>query len=180
LIRQSIARSYAKGLFAAGEKDGRYKEYLSQIGDVLEVVNASPAVRKVLVLPIFEMDERREALSGFKSALGVSPPVDALLDLLLEKNRMTYLSAIRDAYEKIVDDKEGRVSGAVYSPYPLSDDAKSRIEEALGARLGKKVELRIEEDKELIGGLKVVVGGLRIDNTVKRQLELLNESLMKE
>jgi F-type H+-transporting ATPase subunit delta len=180
LIRRSVARSYAKGLFAAGEKDGRFKEYLSQIGDVLEVVNASTPVRRVLTLPLFEMDKRREALSEFKRSLGVSAPVGALLDLLLEKNRMTYLSAIRDAYEQIVDDKEGRVSGAVYSPYPLPDDARSRIEEALGARLGKKVELRVEEDKELIGGLKAVVGGLRIDNSVKRQLELLNESLVKE
>ena len=180
MIRQSIARSYAKGLFAAGEKDGKYKDYLRQMEEILKIVNEAPRIRKALALPLFEMDKRKELLSGFMSALDVSPPVAALLGLLLEKNRMTYLPAIHDAYEQMIDDKEGRVKGAVYSAYPLSDDAKARIEEALGERLNKKVELRVEEDKELIGGLKVIVGGMRIDGSVKRQLELLNESMMKE
>ncbi len=180
MIRQSTARSYAKGLFAAGEKDGRYKEYLQQLGDLLGIVNEKPEVRKALTLPLFDMDKRKDLLSGLEKVLDLSPPVAALLDLLLERNRMAYLSAIRNAYEQMIDDKEGRVKGAVYSPYPLSDDVKGRIEEALGARLNRKVELRVEEDKELIGGLKVIVGGTRIDGSVKRQLELLNESMMKE
>jgi len=180
LIRQSIARSYAKGLFAAGVKDGRYKDYLRQMKEILEVVNGAPRIQKALALPLFEMGKRKELLSGFMAALDVSPPVAALLGLLLERNRMTYLVAIHDAYEQLVDDKEGRVRGTMYSAYPLPDGTKARIEEALGERLNKKVELRSEEDKELIGGLKVIVGGMRIDGSVKRQLELLNESMMKE
>jgi F-type H+-transporting ATPase subunit delta len=180
LIRQSIARSYAKGLFAAGVKDGRYKDYLGQMKEILEIVNKSPRIREALLLPLFEMDKRKELLSGFMSALEVSPPVAALMGLLLERNRMAYLVAIHDAYEQMVDDKEGRVKGTMYSAYPLPDDTKARIEEALGERLNKRVDLHIEEDKELIGGLKVIVGGMRIDGSVKRQLELLNESMMKE
>ena len=75
--------------------------------------------------------------------------------------------------------KEGS-RGTMYSAYPVPDDTKARIEGALGERLNKKVELLSVEDKELIGGLKVIVGGMRIDGSVKRQLELLNESMMKE
>jgi F0F1-type ATP synthase delta subunit len=42
------------------------------------------------------------------------------------------------------------------------------------------VELAVTQDRELIGGVKVVVGGLRIDGTVRRQLEILNERITKE
>jgi len=42
------------------------------------------------------------------------------------------------------------------------------------------VDLKVEEDKGLIGGIKVIVGGLRIDGSVKRQLELLSERIMEE
>ena len=180
MIRQSIARSYAKGLFAVGEKDGRYEEYLRQMEEILKTMNETPRIGRALTLPLLEMDKRRDLLSGFVSLFGASPPVAALLGLLLEKSRFPYLSAICDAYRQMIDEKEGRVRGAVYSPDPLSGDAKTRIEEALGARLNKKVELRTEEDKELIGGLKVIVGGTRIDGSVRRQLELLHESMMKE
>ncbi len=180
MIRLSIARSYAKGLFAAGVKDGKYTDYLRQMKEILDIVNEKPKIRRALALPLFEMEKRKEMLSAFMSALDASPPVAALLGLLLEKNKMTYLSAIHDAYGQLVDDKEGRIRGTMYSAYPLPDDTKARIEAALGERLSKKVELHVEEDKELIGGLKVIVGGMRIDGSVKRQLELLNESMMKE
>ncbi len=65
MIRQSIARSYAKGLFAVGEKDGRYEDYLRQMKEILEIVNEAPRIRKALMLPLFEMDKRKELLSAF-------------------------------------------------------------------------------------------------------------------
>ncbi len=180
MIRQSIARRYAKGLFSAGEKDGKYKDYLRQMNDMLSVVKKEPKLEKALMIPLFEMAKRKELLSDLIKALSLAPTVASLLQLLLDKNRIDYLPLVRDIYADMVDEKEGRVKGVGYSPYPLSPDMKKRIEEALGERLNKQVQLDIKEDKELIGGIKVIVGGIRIDGSVKRQLELLNESMMKE
>jgi F-type H+-transporting ATPase subunit delta len=180
LIRQSIAKRYAKGLFAVGEKDGKYKNYLQQLHEILGIIEKEPRIGRALMLPLFEMDKRKALLSDFMGAVGAAQPVAALLGLLLEKNRMNYLPLMRDAYEEMVDDREGRIKGIGYSAYPVPDKVKSRIEEALGARFNKKVQLQIKEDKDLIGGIKVIVGGMRIDGSVRRQLELLNESMMKE
>ena len=83
-------------------------------------------------------------------------------------------------YAELVDEKEGRTKGQIFTPYPLSDDIKGRIEKVLGERFGKQVQLSTVEDKSLIGGVKVIVGGLRIDGSVRHQLELMNESILKE
>ena len=80
----------------------------------------------------------------------------------------------------MVDDKEGRVKGTMYSAYPLPDDTKARIEEALGREAQQEGRAPYRRGQGPIGGLKVIVGGMRIDGSVKRQLELLNESMMKE
>lgn len=180
MIRQSIARRYAKGLFAVGEKDGRYRDYLGEVNKVLSLAAGEPKIEKALMLPLVEMKKRKELLSDIVAALSVLPPVAAILGLLLEKHRMNYLPLIRDAYEEMVDDKEGRARGVCHSAYPVPVGVKQKIEEALTERLGKKVELKVEEDKGLIGGIKVIVGGLRIDGSVKRQLELLSERIMEE
>jgi F-type H+-transporting ATPase subunit delta len=180
LIRQSIARRYAKGLFAVGQKDGKYRDYLEQMRQVLSVVLSDPKIEKALMLPLIEMDKRKELLSALVDATGVAPTVAALLGLLLERHRMNYLPLICDAYADMVDEMEGRARGVCYSAYPVPDDIKRRIEAALADRLGKKVELKVEEDRDLIGGVKVIVGGMRIDGTVKRQLELLSERMMEE
>ncbi|OPY66391.1 MAG: ATP synthase subunit delta, sodium ion specific [Syntrophorhabdaceae bacterium PtaU1.Bin034] len=180
MISQSIARRYAKGLFAAGEKDGKYKDYRQQLEEVVSITESEPRMYRALILPLLEMDKRKEILADLTKVLGSSPAVAALLNLLLEKNRMNYLPSIRDAYEGLVNDKEGMVKGLGFSAYPVSDATKAQIEKALGERLNKRVLLEIKEDKSLIGGIKVAVGGIRIDGSVKRQLELLNESMMKE
>ena len=180
MISHSIAKRYAKALFGAGEKDGNYKNYLGELGAILDLVEKEPRLRTTLMLPLLEMAKRRDLLSEVVRLLGVSPPVAGTLQMLLEKNRITYLSLVREEYSQLVDEKEGRVKGVLYTAYPLASDAKARIEEALGHRLQKKVELAVTEDRDLIGGVKVIVGGLRIDGTVRRQLDILNERIMKE
>jgi F-type H+-transporting ATPase subunit delta len=180
VIRQSIARRYARGLLAVGEKDGRYRDYLRELDECLRVIEHGPRIERALMLPLLEMDARKELLADIIKALAMESAPAALLGLLLERNRMRYLPLICDAYGKMVDDKEGLVRGVGYSAYPLPETAKTRIEEALGERLAKRVRLDMRQDRSLIGGIKVIVGGLRIDGSVKRQLEVLNERMMKE
>ena len=91
MIRQSIARRYAKALFAVGEKDGKYREYMEQMGQLLKVVSSDPRIEKALMLPLIEMAKRKELLTSLVAAVGVASPVAALLALLLERHRMNYL-----------------------------------------------------------------------------------------
>jgi F-type H+-transporting ATPase subunit delta len=180
LISHSIAKRYAKALFGAGEKDGNYKKYLGELDALLKFVEEEPRLRTTLMLPLLEMAKRRDLLSEVVRLLGISPTVAGTIEMLLEKNRTTYLPLVKEEYAALVDEKEGRAKGVLYTAYPLASEAKTRIEEALSHRLQKKVELAVTQDNELIGGIKVVIGGLRIDGTVRRQLEILNERIMKE
>ncbi len=180
MIRHSIAKRYAKALFGAGERDGNYRKYLDELDALLKLVEAEPRLKSTLMIPLLEMAKRKDLLSEVARALTLSPAVAGTLQMLLEKNRISYVPLVKEEYAALVDEKEGRVRGALYTAYPLTNDAKARIEAALSQKLEKKVELVVTRDEELIGGVKVVVGGLRIDGTVKRQLEILNERIMKE
>lgn len=181
MIRQSIAKRYAKGLFAVGEKDGRYKAYLEELGHILALFDGNEKLRRALMLPLLEVQQRKELLSDIMRLTGVSIPLSNILTMLVENNRMTYLPLIRDVYSELVDDKEGRVRGTIWSAYPLEGGLKNRIEQTLRERFHKKeVVLATVEDKSLIGGVKVDVKGTIIDGSVKRQLETLKENILKE
>ncbi|HBA54045.1 ATP synthase F1 subunit delta [Syntrophorhabdus aromaticivorans] len=181
MIRQSIAKRYAKGLFAVGEKDGRYKVYLEELGHILALFEGNEKLRKALMLPLLEVQQRKELLSDILRLTGVSVPLSNMLTLLVENNRMTYLPFIRDVYGELVDDKEGRIRGTIWSAYPLEGGLKTRIEQTLRERFHKKeVVLATVEDKSLIGGVRVNVKGTIIDGSVKRQLETLKENILKE
>jgi F-type H+-transporting ATPase subunit delta len=180
LISQSIAKRYAKGLFAVGQKNGKYRDYLDEIEKILNVFDKEKQLGKALMLPILEMQKRKELLSDIMKALSVTLPLANMFSMLLEKNRMGYLHLIKDVYSELVDEKEGRVRGTLYTAYPLVDTMKNRIEAELKSKLQKDVVLQVIEDKTLIGGVKVIVKGTIIDGSVKQQLETLKENILKE
>ncbi len=180
MISQSIAKRYANGLFAVGEKDGKYKDYLGEIEKVLYVFGEQRRIGKALMLPILEMEKRKELLSDILKAFAISLPLANMFRMLLENNRMGYIPLIKDVYSELVDEKEGRVKGTLWTAYPIDDTVKGRIEEELKKKFHKDVVLRVIEDKTLIGGIKVMLRGTIIDGSVKRQLEILKENILKE
>jgi F-type H+-transporting ATPase subunit delta len=180
LIKQSIAKRYARGLFAVGEKDGKYRAYLKEIDMVLKVFDGEERLRKAVMLPLLEMGKRKELLADVMRLLGVSLPLANMLSMLLERNRMGYLPLVRDVYGELVDEKEGRVKGTIWSAYPLDEGMKARIQDVLKEKMKKEVVLSMVEDKTLIGGIKVAVKGTIMDGSVKRQLEVLKENILKE
>lgn len=180
MISQSIARKYAKGLFNVGEKNGKYNEYFKEFEDVLKVFDKEERLKKALMFPLVEVEKRKVLLSDVVRMLQISVPLAALFTMLLENNRMAYLPLIRDVYSELVDDKEGRVKGAIWSAYPLEEAVKNRIEKELSAKLQKEVVLSAYEDRGLIGGIKVMIKGTIIDGSVKQQLATLKENILKE
>jgi len=180
LISRSIAKRYAKGLFAVGEKNGKYRSYLEELEGVLSVFDKEQRLKKALMLPLLEVQKRKELLSDVMRALGVSPPVSGLFNILVENNRMGYLPVIRDVYQELVDDKEGRVRGTLWAAYPLEETSRNRIAEVLKDKFNKEVTLETLEDKSLIGGVKVVIKGTIIDGSVKKQIETLKENILEE
>lgn len=180
MISQSIAKKYARGLFAVGEKDGKYRAYYEELDTILRYFKEEQKLGNALMLPITEMRKRKELLGDVMRAFGASLPLANVFSMLLENNRMGYLPMIKDVYGELIDEKEGRVRGTLLSAYPLDDSTKLRIEDALKEKMHKKVILTATEDKTLMGGVKVVIKGTIIDGSAKRQLELLKENILKE
>ncbi len=120
MISHSIAKRYANALFSAGEKDGNYRKYLDELGKFLELVELEPRLKTTLMLPLLEMAKRRDLLSEVARLLDLSPTVTATLQMLLEKNRTSYIPLVKEEYAHLVDEKEGRVKGLLYTAYPLA------------------------------------------------------------
>jgi F-type H+-transporting ATPase subunit delta len=180
LIHQSIARRYARALFAVGEKDARYRDYLSEMEKILKLFDTEKRLGKALMLPLLEIEKRKELLSDVLKALGISLSLSNMMRMLLEKKRMGYLPFIKEQYSELVDEKEGRVKGTLWSAFSVENNVKARIEEALKAKMQKEVILKTVEDKSLIGGMKIQIKGTIIDGSIKKQLQTLKENILKE
>jgi F-type H+-transporting ATPase subunit delta len=122
---------------------------------------------------------RRQVLDALIQKLKLSPVMSQFLRLALEKERLRFLPAMAAAFQKLVDEYQnvGRATVTAAVSIPAADQQK--IKSALEKATGKTIILTVQQDPELIGGIKAKIGDLVLDGTVRTQLEALKNSLKR-
>ena len=174
----SVARRYAKAIFAIGVENGNFEVLGKQISDLAELWKESPALRQTLGNPVFKLSQKRSVLQGLMPRVAPARQVQSLALLLLERGRIDILPMLARVYEEMCDEKLGRVRAAVVSAEPLDLASESEIRKALEKRTGKKVLMTATVDPNLIGGVVAHVAGVVLDGSVATRLSGLRNRLL--
>jgi F-type H+-transporting ATPase subunit delta len=101
------------------------------------------------------------------------------LKLLLDKNRIGAIEEITDYYRKLTDEISGVTRANIITARALKEDSRVKLQEVLSGLTSKTVNIDVQEDDSLIGGIIVKLGDLVLDGSVKAQLAGLKESLKR-
>ena len=99
--------------------------------------------------------------------------------VLIENGRVGVLPEVRDLFVALKHEREGVVDADIASAFPLDDAQLATLVNELEARFKRKVKPNVAVDKELIGGIKVVVGDEVIDGSVRGKLAVMAAALAK-
>ena len=135
------------------------------------------AGNRVLLQPQIDPKLKKELLQKcFKKEL--SKDVYHFLLLLVDKHRFVLFPAIVDEYRALSNEARGILIADVTTASAASKKQQKAIADKLEQVTGKKVELRLHEDKSLIGGVVVKIGDRRIDGSVAGRLETMKRKLL--
>jgi F-type H+-transporting ATPase subunit delta len=169
----SAPRRYAEALLqvATAEKAvPAYQRSLDRLGMAL-----SPDVIKLLRDPRVPMARRREALDAASKAEPAA--VRAVLDLLLQRDRISLVPKIASAFDELVDRREGVAKAKITTSVALDDAQRGDLVQRLERSSRRKIRATFTTDPSLIGGAKVQVGDRLIDASLKNQLDHLARQL---
>ena len=107
----------------------------------------------------------------------LSGDAENLVRVLAEYGRLELLPEIREQYEALKNEREGVVEAEIYSAFDLPQPQLSDLVQRLEKKTGRKVRARVQLDKDLIGGIKVVIGDKVIDGSARAQLGALENQL---
>jgi F-type H+-transporting ATPase subunit delta len=65
----------------------------------------------------------------------------------------------------------------VISAHPLSEDVLQKLKERLEKKLSKSVNIEPLVDKNILGGLKLIIGNTVIDGSIKARLNALLKNI---
>ena len=175
----AAARRYARALFSLAQEEGNVAEVKNELAQFSAMIEQNAELHRALFRPIHPAAERRAVLLGVCERMGMRPIVLNLFSFLVDQRRLIDFEGIRDEYERLADEAAGRTKASVVSAAPLSDRDRERLERALSARSGGVVELDVDVDPSLIGGVIAKMGALVFDGSLRTQLNQLRASLTK-
>jgi len=177
MISGSIARRYAKALLDIGVADGNYERMGREVRAMARAIKGSPELTVALSNPAFARDDRERVLRAVLQRLGASQMVVNFTRLLLDRERIAVLPDISRELDAMIDARAGRVAAEVRSAVPLDASQRERLTQALEQLSGKKVEMKIDTDPSLLGGVVAKLGDTVYDGSLRTQLEKMKQAL---
>ncbi len=179
MVGNVVSRRYAKALVEMVRHDGRLDEVGEELKLINDIIKREPGLFSFLCNPAVNMDTKREVLSTITQKVEASDLIARFLDLLLEKDRLRFLETLLSFYEELSYQIQNRLRAKVISAEPLDDSVREEITRKLSEITGKQVELTVETDSDLIGGMVAQVGSTIYDGSLRNQLSRIKEDLLK-
>lgn len=177
MILKSLARIYAEAFMGILEP-GQYAEALEDLSTFAGLYHGEPRIRLLLGNPAIPENEKKEMLAAIAERARLLEKSRNFVLLLYDSGRLEYISDITEIFEQLVRDFEGRAIAHVTSAVSLSDNQVERLRENLAGQFNKVIEINVDIDPSLIGGMVVRVGDKVIDSTITNTLNTLKEALI--
>ena len=169
----TIARPYAEALFQSSRAD---LNGTSQWLDSLAAVAGNPQLLQYAGNPKVTDREVYDLVAGI-----VRQPLPAsaqnFLRMVIENGRLSALPEVAAQFRAMKNAQSGASDAVVYSAFPIAPDQLGSVAQALERRFGRKLNLTVQEDPALIGGIRVVVGDEVLDTSVRARLEQMKVAL---
>ena len=168
-----LAWRYGRALFLAAAAKGEEAKVQADLASAQGAILGCLAVLKHPQVSVADKKRTlKDALEG-----KVSPLTMRFLDLLIDKKRFDILPFVASDLGKLINDKNNVAKAQVRSAQKLSAADQEGLRERLSKFSGKKIELDINEDPEILGGVVVRLGDWVLDGSLRGQLRIMREAI---
>lgn len=176
--KRSVARRYATALFQLLDEQS-----IPVVSKSLDTISgslaASQSFKHALASPVFTFEEKVSLLNEMSERTNAPPVLKQFCEQLLRKNRGSLLPEIAEAFNDLVDEKNGLQHVWVSSANRLSSTEQEELQSDLTRKLHRAVKIKFDTDDSLIAGLQIRIGSRVFDNTVRGKLANMRTRLAK-
>jgi F-type H+-transporting ATPase subunit delta len=177
-LTQSVAaaRSYARAAFEVASETRDLNGWRDDLRRLAEIFG-DPDVKAAFANPRLDTGKRIGIGLGLMPD-DLAPDRANFVKLLVLARRTDNIEAIRDAFEELVAEAEGRTDLEVVIAREVTAEGHERLARLLGEKLGREVELQVRVDPSILGGVVVRQGDRVTDGSVRRRLSEMREELL--
>ena len=175
------AKRYAKALFdVALTEKADLTQIDRDIASAADVVTEHGATLKAATRGKVPEASRKAVLNAIATRLGLGSHVTKLFVMLGAKSALELVPAVAAAYHEKLLAHQNVVHADITSAIPLTAEKTKALEDSLAKVTGKKVDVTVNVDPELLGGVVARIGSTVYDGSVRTQLKTLRKALVEQ
>lgn len=176
MIESKVAIKYATALFRTAKRIEQVERISHDLLALSGLLRKNTLLKSFLESPqVLEKDKKELLTSTFKPL--ISEALFSFLLLVVSKHRIGHILSMGEEYQRLVKDDQGIVEARLIAARSADQALVDQIRQELEKSTGKKVEITLEIDPYLIGGIVVILGDKIIDRSIRYQLSELKDQM---
>lgn len=174
-----VAGRYATALFELARDQKSIDSVRADVDKFAGLLADNPDLARLVRSPVFTAQEQGKALDAVLAKAGIGGIAANFLRVLTANRRLFAVSDVIRAFRVLVAKFRGEATADVTVAEPLNDKNLDALKASLKSVTGKDVDLNVNVDPSIIGGLIVKLGSRMVDSSLRTKLNSIKNA-MKE
>ena len=173
------ANRYSLALYELAEENSELAVVEKNINELLEIYNSNDELKNFIKNPTQSQSNQLLVINKISSEINLSKIVKNFLSILVIKRRIFFLNNIFKNFLLLASKKRGELKASLVSSKSLTNDELKNLNLEISQALGAVVTFDYKVNEDLIGGLKMQIGSLMVDTSIKNKLKKYEQTMLE-
>jgi len=174
-LQTSIPGRYARALFEVAQEQKETFAILEKLKEFDRACLQDIDVKKTL--PFFKEQEFSDFLGSVAGPLEWPKYLIHFYQILHSRKRLSIFKEIIDVFESCCNHADNRMTARISVPTMPTVSQRKKIQAQVFSLFGKKIDYEYESIPDLLGGVVIQAENLRVDASLKKQIDTLENNL---
>ena len=173
------ANRYSLALYELANEKSGLEIVEKETNELLSIYNTSEDFKNFIKNPTQSQSSQLEVLNKISDEMNLSKIIKSFLSILVAKRRICFLNKIILNFLSLVSKKKGELTASLISSKNLTNEELKNLNTELSQAMNATVAFNYKVDENLIGGLKMQIGSLMIDTSIKNKLKKYEQMMLE-
>ena len=173
------ANRYSLALYELAEENSELSVVENELNEILKVYNANEELKNFITNPTQSQSNQLLVLNKIAVEMNLSKILKNFLSILVIKRRIFFLNTIFKNFLSLTTKKRGELKASLISSKNLTNEELKSLNSEISKELGAIIALDFKVDENLIGGLKMQIGSLMVDTSIKNKLKKYEQIMLE-
>ena len=149
------------------------------VNELLTIYNTSKELKNFIKNPTQSQTVQLEILNRISIQMNISKITQNFLGVLVTKRRIFFIKKILINFISLASKQRGELKASLVSSKNLTSEELESLSKGLSKTMGAPIAFDYEVDENLIGGLKMQIGSLMIDTSIKNKLKKYEQTMLE-